>query len=64
MDSNGTDKPNEQQGNNKKNKKRRWWKEKANKDKKNKEIKKAKDLREELLKLQEYMNSTYHNSND
>ena len=65
MDSNGTDKSKEQQvDNNKRNKKRRWWKEKASREKQSREIKKAKGLRDDLLKLQEYMNSKYHNSNN
>ena len=61
MDSSGEHKPMEQQGSSKKrNRKRRWYKERANRN--GNRIKKAKDLREELLKLQEYMNDKYHSS--
>ncbi|MCK9474272.1 hypothetical protein [Sulfurimonas sp.] len=60
---NSLDKPSEKQGLSKrKEKKKRWWKEKANREKNNKELKKAKDLRDELLKLQEHMHSMYHNN--
>ena len=42
---NSLDKPSEKQGLSKrKEKKKRWWKEKANREKNNKELKKAKDL--------------------
>lgn len=41
------------------NKKRKYWR-RSNASRRNDKIQKAKDLREELLKLQDHINDKYH----